>query len=111
MKIHIDQLKELLQAGADDKGYVDLTFTIDRPLEITSVGDMSVIKTMERAVADGIKPEFIPRAVYLSKTHGLVEYIGLDTYHGQTTLKFNSLEHGIAYFSPENLSRHFEQKK
>jgi len=49
--------------------------------------------------------------VYQSKTHGMVEYVGLDVYFGQTTYHFRSLTYNTScYWLPETLDRHFEKE-
>ena len=54
-------------------------------------------------------PLFVPGAIYLSKTHGYVEYKGTDQYMGQTTFRFFSIQwNSNLYCLPEALSTHFD---
>jgi hypothetical protein len=53
-------------------------------------------------------PRFIPGAVYESKTHGLVEFKGIDRYMGQASLRFYSVDHDqTCYWLPTALGFHF----
>ena len=53
-------------------------------------------------------PKFIPGAVYESKTHGLVEFKGIDRYMGQASLRFYSVDHDqTCYWLPSALDNHF----
>jgi hypothetical protein len=53
-------------------------------------------------------PRFIPGAVYESKTHGLVEFKGIDRYMGQASLRFFSVDHDqTCYWLPSALDLHF----
>jgi hypothetical protein len=53
-------------------------------------------------------PRFIPGAVYESKTHGLVEFKGIDRYMGQASLRFYSVDHDqTCYWLPTALDFHF----
>jgi hypothetical protein len=55
-----------------------------------------------------VTPKLVPGAVYESKTHGHVEFKGVDTYMGQSSLKFFSLKYGeTCYWLPEALDQHF----
>lgn len=52
--------------------------------------------------------EFVVGHIYRSTTHGLVEYIGIDVYWGQTSMMFRSLnDRSISYLLPASLHRHF----
>jgi hypothetical protein len=51
-----------------------------------------------------MKPQFIENAVYESTSHGLVKYLGLDCYMGQTTLMFESIKYNrLCYWLPKAL--------
>lgn len=54
--------------------------------------------------------EFTKGSTYQSATHGLVEYLGVDTYMGQKTLMFKSITYGggTHYWLPESLGSHFK---
>jgi len=53
-------------------------------------------------------PVFEKGSLYQSLTHGMVEYLGTDTYYGQNTLKFKSIQYNTTeYWLPESLSFHF----
>ena len=57
-------------------------------------------------------PLFTENAVYQSKTHGFVRYVGIDTYYGETTFKFYSVTHNqTCYWKPESLNRHFDEEQ
>ena len=52
---------------------------------------------------------FSKGCIYKSKTHGMVEYIGLDRYFGQTTLHFKSITYGSdQYWLPETIEDHIQ---
>lgn len=54
--------------------------------------------------------EFEKGKTYQSKTHGMVEYRGLDCYHGQQTLMFKS-KYGTEYWLPATISCRFDDDK
>lgn len=54
-------------------------------------------------------PKFVPGAIYESTTHGLVEFKGVDSYMGESTLHFCSLEDGDCYWTTKSLSMHFAE--
>jgi len=51
-------------------------------------------------------------AVYKSRWNGMVEYIGLDRFHGETTHKFRRLAYGgTTYIQPEQLDEFLAQQE
>lgn len=57
--------------------------------------------------------EFLRKgSIYETNTHGDVEYLGTDTFCGQTTFKFKSLTYGVLlYWSREDIEDKFAKKK
>ena len=54
---------------------------------------------------------FIKGAIYKSKSHGMVEFKGMDTYYGQTTFHFYSITYNQnCYWLPEALNERFGQE-
>ncbi|WP_292948929.1 MULTISPECIES: hypothetical protein [unclassified Neptuniibacter] len=58
-----------------------------------------------------MKREYTKGSAYMSTSHGLVEYKGLDHYMGQTTLMFYSSEYGMQYWLPASLKHHFKEEQ
>lgn len=54
-----------------------------------------------------MEPMFTPGAIYNSKTHGVVEFKGMDHYMGQTTFHFRSHTYNDnCSWLPEALHQH-----
>ncbi len=58
-----------------------------------------------------MKQQYVIGQTYESLTHGLLTYKGIDIYYGQETLAFESGKHGMQYFLPETLPRHFKEEQ
>ena len=58
------------------------------------------------------EPKFQVGSVYQSRTHGLVEFKGVDNYCGDLSLHFHSVTYGIeCYWSAGALHLHFDESK
>lgn len=56
-------------------------------------------------------PSFVIGGIYRSTTHGMVEYLGVDVYLGQTSMMFRPLnDRTVIYLLPWCLHRHFDQQ-
>lgn len=57
-----------------------------------------------------MKRNYIKGQTYMSTSHGLVTYEGLD-YYGETSMMFLSPRYGMQYWSPRSLPDHFEEER